>query len=179
MGSGTFWSVAAVVYDIGKVYSMVGSALSIFPAVGPIVGGLITQNLGWRAIFLFLILFASLLLIILVFLLPETHHAENRTAISIKEVALRLIKDKKVLGFAFIVGGCNGISFSYFAEGPFYMIKILGLTASQYGLTFVPLASAALFGGILSKSLHQTHSALAIMRYGLNIILTATSLLVY
>ncbi|OLL23322.1 Quinidine resistance protein 1 [Neolecta irregularis DAH-3] len=40
--------------------------------LGPIVGGVIAQFLGWRAIFWFLTIFAAIYLVVLFFFLPET-----------------------------------------------------------------------------------------------------------
>ena len=97
---------------LGKAYSSVGSALAIFPAIGPIIGGLIAQHLDWPSIFLFLILCAITLSILLAWRLPETHHIDNRKPTSILEVGLSLIKNKNVIGFGFIVAACNGITFS-------------------------------------------------------------------
>jgi DHA1 family bicyclomycin/chloramphenicol resistance-like MFS transporter len=104
---------------LGKIYAVVGSALAVFPAIGPIIGGFIAENFGWANIFLFLIFFGIIVSLITVFFLPETHHKENRQLVSIKKVAALLLQDKKVLGFELIVAGSNGITFSYFAEGPF------------------------------------------------------------
>jgi DHA1 family bicyclomycin/chloramphenicol resistance-like MFS transporter len=42
---------------LGRVYSTTGSALALFPALGPLCGGLIADTVGWRNIFIFLILY--------------------------------------------------------------------------------------------------------------------------
>ena len=152
---------------LGKAYASVGIAMAVFPAIGPVIGGLIAQYLDWPSIFLFLILCAITLSIILAWRLPETHHADNRKPVSIIEVILSLVKNKKVIGFAFIVGACNGIMFSYFAEGPFYFIEILALSPSQYGLSFIATALSSMLGGMVSKKLHKTHKSETIMGYGL------------
>ena len=152
---------------LGKAYASVGIAMAVFPAIGPVIGGLIAQYLDWPSIFLFLILCAIALSIILTWRLPETHHADNRKPVSIIEVILSLVKNKKVIGFAFIVGACNGIMFSYFAEGPFYFIEILALSPSQYGLSFIATALSSMLGGMVSKKLHKTHKSETIMGYGL------------
>ncbi len=161
---------------LGRVYSSAGSALAVFPAVGPVVGGFIAQYFGWRAIFLFLIVFAIILAFFVMARLPETHLAENRKPISLISVGLSLLKDKKVIGFGLIVAACNGIAFSYFAEGSFYLINILGLCPREYGLSFVAIAAATMLGGIVSRRLHSSHSSKQIMSYGLWIIFVSTLL---
>jgi Bcr/CflA subfamily drug resistance transporter len=161
---------------LGKVYATIGSALAIFPAVGPVIGGAIAQQFGWRSIFIFLILFSAVLIVLVLTRLPETHHAEHRKPISILSVIRRLLGDKKVLMFGFIVGGCNGISFSYFAEGSFYLIEELGLTPEQYGLSFMVIAAASMISGQVSKKLHDHLASETIMGYGLKVILCATAL---
>lgn len=41
-------------------------------AVGPVIGGALAGSLGWRSIFWFLMIYAAVFLIILIFVLPET-----------------------------------------------------------------------------------------------------------
>ncbi len=162
--------------SLGKAYASIGSGLAIFPAIGPVIGGVIAQHFGWASIFLSLVLFAIILTLLVAKLLPETHQVANRQSVSILEISSSLLKNKKVMGFGLIVSACNGISFSYFAEGSFYLIKILGLTPSEYGLSFIAIAAATMMGGILSKKLHNHHTAKTIMGYGLVIILASASI---
>jgi Bcr/CflA subfamily drug resistance transporter len=161
---------------LGKIYSSVGSALSIFPAIGPVMGGVIAEHYGWPTLFLLLILSALSLSLLVATYLPETHPVENRKPISIKTVGARFFRDKKVMGFGLIVGSVLGISFSYYSEGSFYLIKILGLSPSDYGLSFIAIATSAMLGGLLSKKLQSARSSKAIMGYGILIILGATTL---
>lgn len=151
---------------LGKVYASVGGALAIFPAIGPIIGGIIDQNFGWSAIFLFLIAFGSLVLGFIIQLLPETHTAENRTHIPLKDTLIRMLSDRHVIGYGILVAAANGIMFSYFAEGPFFMIELQKLTPSQYGFTFIGVAFAMLCSGIIGRKLHDRHSSRTILNYG-------------
>ncbi len=161
---------------LGKVYSATGSALALFPALGPLCGGLIAEMFGWRNIFIFLIGFAFLVTFLVILRLPETHPRGSRKQISIWDIATQLLTDKKVICLGVIVAGCNGIFFSYFAEGSFYLIKGLGLSPSHYGLSFAGIAISTMLGGMFSKRLHNQHSFKDIISYGLYIITLATTI---
>lgn len=152
---------------LGKVYASVGAALAVFPAIGPIIGGAIDQNFGWSAIFLFLITFGALVLGLSMWSLAETHHKESREHIPLKDTLFKMMRDRHVIGYGFLVAAANGIAFSYYAEGPFFMIDLLKLTPSQYGLTFIALASATLCGGLVGRKLHDHRDSRAILNYGL------------
>lgn len=155
---------------LGKMYALIGTSLSIFPVIGPILGAFIAEHFGWPQIFSFLTLFGLFLIASVVFMLHETHHKEHRKPVSVAHVAWKLLRDKKVLALGLVVAGTNGIAFSYYAEGSFYLIKLLKLSPSHYGLTFMFLATGTFLGGMLSRKLHDTHSSQQIMNYGLKII---------
>ena len=160
---------------LGKVYSIIGSSLGAFPAIGPFIGGIIAQYYDWSTIFLFLIVCALALMACIMFLLPETLHRTTEAKPTLFAVASRLIRDKRVFGFGLIVAASNGITFSYFAEGSFFLIKMLGMSPSQYGLSFIGIAISTVAGGMLSHRLHNTHSGLQIMWYGVLTMLFSTT----
>ncbi|KAI1443683.1 MFS general substrate transporter [Annulohypoxylon stygium] len=76
--SGTIALVYGVVADIaasserGKFMGIVGAGLTIGPALGPVIGGLLSQYLGWPSIFWFLTILAVCWLIPYVLAVPET-----------------------------------------------------------------------------------------------------------
>lgn len=161
--------------DLSKIYASVGSALALYPAVGPVLGGFIAQHYGWSNIFIFLMIFGLGLTILVLFSLPETYHVSKRRPVAIKQVLTQLIYDKRALCLGLLVAGCNGISFSYFAEGSFYL-QSLGLTPSEYGLTFIAIAASTIAGGLLSKKLHVQHLPEQIMKGGIITILAGSSI---
>lgn len=161
---------------LSKAYSSMNSALAVIPAAGPLMGGVIAQWYGWSNMFLLLIGFGLVLTLLVMIYLPETHHADNRKYVSLMAVTQNLFRDKRVIGFGLIIAVCNAITFIYFAEGAFYFIKILGLSPSQYGLSFIPIAVFTMLGGIVSKYLHNWRTSEAIMGYGIQLIMAAASL---
>lgn len=160
---------------LGKMYSLIGASIALFPAIGPVVGGFIAQHYGWRNIFIFLFLFTLVLIAILFKFLPETHFTEDKKAPYVKEVINALVGDRRVIGCGLLVGGCHGIGFSYFAEGSFYLISLLGLSPQAFGISFLPMAAMAVIGGLYSKYLHNFYSAERIIKYGIiaNVVCTA------
>ncbi|KAF7562483.1 hypothetical protein G7046_g1653 [Stylonectria norvegica] len=76
--SGTLVLGYAVVADIastadrGKYMGIVGAGINVGPALGPVIGGLLSQYLGWRAIFWFCAIFVVAWLVPWVITAPET-----------------------------------------------------------------------------------------------------------
>ncbi|OCK79420.1 putative MFS transporter [Lepidopterella palustris CBS 459.81] len=79
--SGTVALANAVVADMattserGTWMGWVGCGALLGPAFGPIIGGLLAQYLGWRAIFWFLTIFAGVYLIPMLLFFPESCRA--------------------------------------------------------------------------------------------------------
>ncbi|KAJ9149046.1 Chloramphenicol resistance protein [Pleurostoma richardsiae] len=76
--SGTLALSFAVVADIavsgerGKYMGIVGAGINIGPALSPVVGGLLAEYLGWRAIFWFCAIFTVSFLVPYILTVPET-----------------------------------------------------------------------------------------------------------
>lgn len=76
--SGTLALGYAVVADIsvsgdrGRYMGIVGAGINIGPAIGPVIGGILTEYLGWRSIFWFCLIYTAAFLIPYVLAVPET-----------------------------------------------------------------------------------------------------------
>jgi DHA1 family bicyclomycin/chloramphenicol resistance-like MFS transporter len=162
--------------NLGKVFSSIGVALSLFPAIGPTIGGFIAEKAHWSTIFLVMISFGILLIIITIYKLPETLDKTKRQKHHIFTVAKSLVYDKRVILYGMIIGCTNGISFSYFSEGSFFMMDMLGMKPSHYGMSFILSALATMIGGMISGRLQHLLSAKKIMELGMLINLTANSI---
>jgi Bcr/CflA subfamily drug resistance transporter len=162
---------------LGKAYASITGSLALFPAIGPIVGGIITQQYSWSMIFAFLIVFGVLIFLVSAQKLPETLIPHTEKLPSVFAILYQLAKDKKVIGYGLLVAICNGITFSYYAEGSFYLIELLGLSPSQYGTTFILMAFATIIGSIISRKMHSKITPLTIIWYGLLLIVFGNSVL--
>ena len=76
--SGTIALSSGVCSDIataaerGSYMGFVTAGSLLGPAVGPVIGGILAQFLGWRAIFWFLVIFGAAFLVVFVIFFPET-----------------------------------------------------------------------------------------------------------
>lgn len=76
--SGTLALGYAVVADIatsserGMYMGIVGAGINVGPALSPVIGGILAQFLGWRAIFWFCFIFSCTVLVPYVLTVPET-----------------------------------------------------------------------------------------------------------
>src|SRR5262249_9214267 len=71
LGAGVIADIAAP-YERGGYLGIFGAGPLAGPSLGPIIGGALTETLGWRSIFCFLAIFSGVFLVLLVLFLPET-----------------------------------------------------------------------------------------------------------
>jgi len=71
LGAGVIADIAAP-NERGGYLGIFGIGPLAGPSLGPIIGGALAQNIGWRSIFWFLAIFAGIFLLFLVLFLPET-----------------------------------------------------------------------------------------------------------
>lgn len=144
--------------DRGRMFSIVGIAMAFAPALGPIIGGFVVKFYHWSAVFLVLIGVAIFMIFILCLRLPETNlklHTKRSIIPLYKQCFLQMINDKRLIGFAFLVGSVNGVLFGYFAEAPFYFIEGLQLSTSSFGIVAFFICGPLALGGMISKKLHR------------------------
>lgn len=138
-----------------KVFSKVGAAMALSPALGPLIGGLVQTYFGYRSVFGTLVGLAVAVLLYGYARLPETRDVTSIQQVSLFKIAWRLLKDPIVWTYSLLIGGVNGILFGYYAEAPFIFMNHFGYTAIQYGSLGLILALASLLGAFLVNYLLQ------------------------
>jgi len=142
LGAGSSTLFRSIMRDSfeGDEMSKYGSYLMIFvtfaiPAA-PIVGAYISEHLGWRHIFTFLIIYAIAAIFICYFLFVETskHHHRDRLKFSfVFETYKHLITNKLFLGYTLAVLLTYGAFFSWMIVLPVLFVKELGLSQITFG----------------------------------------------
>lgn len=142
-------------WELSYVYASVAIVIAIMPSIGSTIGGfIISYYEKWEYAFRFLVFLNIVLFSIYLKFIPETNpyidSARSNNFLSVLKVA---ITDKKLISYALIIGFVNGISFSFYIQGPFIFIDRLNINPFLYGKLFFILTSASLTGGVISKFL--------------------------
>lgn len=140
---------------LAKIGSYVGIVSVFILAASPTLGGYIQEHVGWRANFLFLMIFGLIVWILAMIILPETNKKLNSEATQFKVMGmnyLRLLHSKVFLGYTLCACfACAGLV-SYLTIAPFLFQNTLGLSPLQFGqLTFYIAISICLSGLINSQ----------------------------
>ncbi|WP_125711593.1 multidrug effflux MFS transporter [Companilactobacillus kedongensis] len=161
-----------------KVFSKVGAAMSLSPALGPLIGGIVQEYLGYRNVFSTLIVMSALVLLYSFYRLPETQNTTEIESSSLIQVSKRLVTDSRVWSYGILIGGINGILFGYYSEAPFIFMNHFGFSSVQYGSLGIVLALASLLGAILVNYLVNYFKSELILISGLLVSVISSGLLI-
>lgn len=118
------------------------------PMIGVVLGGVLTDTLGWRFVFAVMLALSGLTLLLVMLVLPRMAPAAS-AAPSIGALARgygRLMRSPVFLGFA-LQGGLSPGSFTaIMATGPFLMVTVLDRPATEFGIYFA-LVTVVYMGG--------------------------------
>ena len=164
LGQGAFASAGivvgrAVVRDIfhgsraQEVMSAIMLMFGIAPAIAPIIGGMLEIYWGWRAVFVFLALLGSAVLLLVMTQLHETLPRSQRH--SMHPVALlksytHALGKFHFLELALIIGLIFGGFFLYIASAPRIIFHHLGMGEGDFSVLFIPLIGGMMLGAYLS-----------------------------
>ncbi|MEM8489865.1 MAG: multidrug effflux MFS transporter [Pseudomonadota bacterium] len=134
-----------------SVLAYITAAMTLAPMIGPIVGGVLIDGVGWRAIFVLVALVAALLLATVAIRLPETRPrtlAQDRTPLGAGY--LRVLRNANYLKFLLFGTMSQAAFFGFVAGAPYIMSEILGYPATVYGLYFVLVPFGYFLGSLIA-----------------------------
>lgn len=138
-----------------QIFAMISGILSISPAVGPLIGGALSEGLGWRSNFLFLVIGGAALLAWSLRQLPETrpHNLKFPSVQNFRNLSKKMMSSPRLWGHVALIGACNGILFGFYQEAPFIFIEQMGIQPSIYGLLGLVVAGATIVSSKISYRL--------------------------
>jgi DHA1 family florfenicol/chloramphenicol resistance protein-like MFS transporter len=160
--------------ESSTIYSVLGSILSFVPALGPIIGALIADRFGWRAIFLVI----GLLSVAALFNAGMRWH-ETRPAVTAK-IALRPILTS--LPFWVYTGGFStamGAFFVFFSTAPRVLIDRAGFSGIGFSVVFATVALVMIVTARFAKRFVMRWGIAGSLARGMAVLLFGAVLLVF
>jgi MFS transporter, DHA1 family, multidrug resistance protein len=136
-----------------QMIGIVASAMAIAPMISPFVGGVIEVFFGWRAIFLFAATVSFIVFVWIWRTLPETRSREAELVAQTRffPTVGGLVKNPRFVGYIFTAALGSGAFFIYVGAGPHVIITMMGRSAAEYGLWFIPTAGGYIIGNMITS----------------------------
>jgi DHA1 family bicyclomycin/chloramphenicol resistance-like MFS transporter len=144
------------------------TALVVAPMVSPLIGGLLNDSFGWRAVFVFS---GALGLVVLAAAAPRVPeslppNASVQTFRGMLSGFAVLLRVPAFLGYAGQVGFGMGMFMAFLGAAPFVMIDVLGRPPTEFGLFFVLISAGFMAGTFLTARIGQRVGLDPMMRIG-------------
>lgn len=153
-----------------SVMAYVFMGMTVAPMVAPIIGALLDEALGWRALIavpglLGLVLFAAV-----VARLPETLRHEpgaSRAGFgTVLEASLILLRTPAFGVYAGCFAASSAVFFAFIGGSPFVVVRGLGLPPIAYGIAFMLLSFSYAAGNFVTARLAVRLGAIKLLSWG-------------
>ena len=164
------------VFDRDRAASVLGyvtMAMTIAPAMAPVLGGYLDLWFGWRAGLWVLAAYGAVLFAGCYFFQTETLK-EPQPTIGVMPLLRSyqvLLRRPVFLGFAFGTGFSTACFFSFLAGAPYLMIEVLQRPPNDYGIWFVIVSVGYFVGNFLTGHLSARLGVDRMVKLGAGLVL--------
>jgi len=143
------------VYDREQSATMIAyvtMAMVVAPMVSPAIGGYLTDELGWRLVFVVGGILGLAVLVTVWLDMRETapRIGEATSIGAMLQDFAGLLRSRKFVALALLAGFSLSVFFGFLAGAPYLMITVYGRPPSEYGLYFVMISAAFMVGNLIA-----------------------------
>lgn len=157
-------------HAMARVASFLGIAIELSLAFSPALGGYLVHTYGWRSNFAFLMVFALLIFLYILFFQPETNQQHHRDFLKLKSMIenAKFVLKSKVF-FRYLI--CNTAAFSsgiaFFTISPFIIQIDLHYSAKFNGNITLLVTGAVVIGAIVNACCIKKMGCISMIKIGL------------
>jgi DHA1 family bicyclomycin/chloramphenicol resistance-like MFS transporter len=143
----------------GRELSLMGAIMGVAPIVGPMIGGFLQTNFGWRSGFIF-IFAAGLAAIVVARLLPETarrNKVVGHPVIALVRSFAVVGRSGSFLAHLGIATACYAGLFAYISGSSFVLQGLYGLSPLAFGLYYGVTSLGFIAGTLIGAKLVVRH----------------------
>jgi len=142
--------------DAAKQLAYIGTAMAIAPAAAPIIGGYLTVWWGWKSTFVFLTIYALIMIVMITRKIQETAPPGTHHVLSLKRMLHNyktLLKHSSWLWYTMTCSFVFSGLFSFLSGSSYVIIHFLGFGAEQFGLFFALVVIGYMIGAMTGARL--------------------------
>lgn len=147
--------------ELAKTLAIIGAVNGIAPVTAPVIGGLVSEAIGWQGIFWVLFAIGAVILMMcLVF--KESHRKENRyqgTVWSLVGKFPQLFKLRNYVIYVLLYAFTCGVLFSYISSASFIIQNTFGFSELGFAIIFGINAVGIAIGSALSLKFRKMQNA--------------------
>lgn len=159
--------------DSARVMNTIALMLAAGPALSPTIGGITLDLFGWRAIFLFMVLYGVVVLAVFLTAVPETLARRDASRARPGRLAVsywRLLRDQRFLAPTIVIACTIGSLYAMATMLPFVLIDEAGLTPVQFGFGMLAQSGSFMLGSLTMRRLLRTIDSPRLVPVGLGLI---------
>ena len=146
--------------------------LGVSPIIAPTAGGYITAHFGWHSIFIILAIIAFLLLLAVIFYLPESTQPDPTFSLRPKPILAsfkKVISHPQFYTYSFTGAMASAGLYAYLAGSPFVFMDLYHVTGQHYGWIFAIIAAGLITSSQLNNVMLKKYTSSEIIRASLSL----------
>lgn len=159
------------VSENARVFSLLMLVIAVSPMIAPTLGGYFAAGLGWQAIFIFLASLALLILLSVIFFLPESRKPDPTFSLKPKPIIknfISVIKNRQFATYAFVASISGSGMYAYISGSPDVFMNIYKVSEQHYGWIFAFVATGLIGSSqVNSMLLKKNYTSEQIIRVAL------------
>ncbi len=133
------------VKESAKVFSLLMLVIGVSPLLAPTIGGYVTAAIGWRYVFIILLAIVLIILLLCIFLLPESKQPSPDYSLAPVAILKRfadVFKQPQFVIYTFASAFTAAGLYAYVAGSPHVFMEVFGASEKLYGWIFALIAGA-------------------------------------
>jgi len=158
------------VKENAKVFSMLMLVVAVSPIIAPTMGGYVTSMLGWRYVFVMLIIVDIIVIISAYFLLPESRKPNPNFSLRPRPILNNfsgVIRHPQFYTYALTAAVSAAGLYAYIGGSPHVFMEIFHVTEKQYGWIFALIAMGLIGASQVNGLLLRTYTSDQLIRVAL------------
>ena len=147
--------------ELAKAMAIIGAINGIAPVASPVLGGFLTDSIGWKGIFIVLLLLGVLLLFSNLHF-KESLSVDNRKRGNLKSLVSSfgiVLKNRRYVYYVLQMGFAMGVLFANISSSPFIVQQHYGFSAFEFSLFFgINALAIGLAAGLSVKFKNPEHA---------------------